>query len=252
MKKINLILGACVIAAATLLASCNNGPQDLTNVRSTTYRYAYTVSGTLTIENKSGVTTAVNVTTNTATIKTALADVTWYEDELSKKTSTTTPAGGTAVTTKKSDKFGVLSYEQLKFEAPVEGYYDYSAIKKATSLSDVYNAYLGKSWNSKMSNYSYYNKGSTIWGDYGYVIKDISVEIYKMGGDYYINPFGDEYVKLADDAFDGFFGDDEFTLKYSTVGSSRMNLTQAAKDDTTVVSSTTTTYDLKFTKVSAE
>ena len=220
------------------------------------------------MEYKSGVTTAVNVTTNTATIKTALADVTWDEDELTKKnfdayqisisgtanwTSTTTPAGGTAVTTKKADKFGVPSYEQLKFEAPYEGYYDWDKLYSATSLSDVYLAYLGS---SRPSNYkgstTYKSKGSTIWAGYGYVINNISIAIYKMGGDYYINPFNDEYIKLADDAFDGFLGDEEFSLKYSTVGTSRLNLTQAAKDDTTVVSSTTTTYDLKFKKVSAE
>ena len=73
----------------------------------------------------------------------------------------------------------------------------------------------------------------------------------KMGGDYYI--WSDsEYVKLPEDAFDGFLGDDEFTLKYSTSVSNRNYLTQSQNDDSAAVNTTETSYNLSFKKVSAK
>ena len=267
MKKINLILGACVIAAAVLLASCQNGPQDMTNVRTHNYRYAYTVTGSLSVTDNYGVTTAYNVETKTASIKKALADISWSEDALAKKNFdsykielsgtadwklTETLAGGTPTTTKFSGKFGMPSYSQLSFTIPLSGYYDYTLLSSAVSLSDVYLAYAGDKYPTNSSGfYSYYSKGNSVLCGYGTVFNDITIELYEMGGDYYIW-FDSEYLKLPEDAFDGFLGDDEFTLKYSTTVSNRTYLTQAQKDDTTAVNTTTTSYNLSFKKVSAE
>lgn len=268
MKKINLILSACVITAAALLASCNNGPQDLTNVRTTNYRYAYTVTGSLSITNNSGVTTSYSVSTDTANIKTAIADVHWTEDVLSDKnfqrydidlsgsadwTSTYTPAGGTATTTKKFDKFGTPRETQLSFKIPVTGYYNYTLLKSAVTQAEVLASYIGTSYPTGLSSllYFHYDEGETVYCGYGTVYNNITIALYEMGGDYYI--WSDsEYVKLPEDAFDGFLGDDEFTLKYSTSVSNRNYLTQSQNDDSAAVNTTETSYNLSFKKVSAK
>ena len=270
MKKINLILSACVIAASALLASCNNGPQDLTNVRTTSYRYAYTVTGSLSITNKTGATTAYNVNTSTANIKDVIADVHWTEDALNDWnfqrydidlvgtadwTSSNTPAGGTETKTKSFNKFGFPTQQRLSFTIPEDGYYNYLLLREALSLSDVVAAYVGDSYpNFSSSTYvpcNYYSEGETVYGGYGTVINDITIKFFEMGGDYYIS-FDNEYVKLPEDAFDGFLGDKEFTLKYSTTSDNRSYLTQAQKDDTAALNTTDISYNLSFKKVSAE
>lgn len=140
MKKINLILGACAIAAAALLVSCNNGTKDYVNVKTINNSYAYNVTGSVKNTTKNGTTTAASENVTTATIKSALAQVTWSEDKLNDSnydyytvkfngtanwTNSYTAAGATTATTSKfTDKFGVegTTVEQERVELPAGWY----------------------------------------------------------------------------------------------------------------------------------
>lgn len=151
MKKINLILGACAIAAAALLVSCNNGTKDYVNVKTINNQYAYSVTGSVTNTTKDGNTTAADVTVTRATIKSALAQVRWSEDKLNDSnydyytvkfngtanwTTSNTPAGSTTATTSKfTDKFGVegTKVEQERVDLPA-GWYESTFFAQIESI----------------------------------------------------------------------------------------------------------------------
>lgn len=127
MKKINLILGACAIAAAALLVSCNNGAKDYVNVTTINNKYVYNVTGSVITTNKNGTTAASSVDVTKQTIKTALARVKWDDDKVDESnyneynvkiegkanwTNSYTAAGATTATeTKWNGDFGMQDTE---------------------------------------------------------------------------------------------------------------------------------------------
>lgn len=290
MKKINLILGACAIAAAALLVSCNNGTKDYVNVRTINNSYAYNVTGSVTNTTKDGNTTAADVTVTTATIKSALAQVTWSEDKLNDSnydkytvkfdgtanwTVSNTPAGSTTATTSKfTDKFGVqeISKNEANKYLVAGNYYPnalldlldsdtwnhpcdyntYAAIRDFSGISqtDVDAAPAGT--------YDDFTKVDAMHSGTHYfyyarnVINSLELSFYEFDGDFYVW-YDNEYVKLPEDGVDGDFGDDEITIKYTlSDADTRTGLSETEKNDTTVVRSTETAYNFTLKLVEAE
>lgn len=83
MKKITLMLCACAMAFAGLLVSCNNGSEKIIFTDSTSYDYAYTVSGTKVVTTETATDKAVLLTTRTETssFSAGNAVITWYEND---------------------------------------------------------------------------------------------------------------------------------------------------------------------------
>ena len=271
MKKINLILGACAIAAAALFVSCNNGTKDYVNVKTINNKYAYNVTGSVTNTSKSGSTTAASVTVTTATIKNAIANVDWSEDKLNDSnydyytinfngtanwTTSYTAAGSTTATTSKfTDKFGKLSTSTTYYTVS-EGWYDMDLITDPTDPSDWTGAFISANYGADTSSatapeWVYYGMYRIPTGTTS-TISSISLEIYEFDGDFYVKD-DNEYVKLPEDAIDGDFGDDEITIKYTLSNAdTRTGLTETEKNDTTVVRSSETAYNFTFKLVEAE
>ncbi|WP_022933555.1 hypothetical protein [Treponema bryantii] len=294
MKKINLILGACAIAAAALLVSCNNGTKDYVKVNTIYNNYTYNVTGSVTNTSKSGTTAATDVTVIKETIKTALGDVNWSDDKVNGSnydkysvtisgaanwTRSYTAAGATSATeTKWNDGFGVEGTEvkQERVALPFGryspafmtqfnniwnsntrdnplSYSDYQSLPLALSLSSNY----VDDATYQADSSSYPNYSSVLGGmSYNFYVEEpcinpLELTFYEFDGDYYYE-INDEYVKLPEDAFDGDFGDDEFTIKFSTTNNTRKNMSQAQKDDTTYVGSSETAIELTFKLVEAE
>ncbi len=292
MKKINLILGVCAIAAAALLVSCNNGAKDYVNVKTIYNNYTYNVTGSVTNTSKSGTTAATDVTVIKETIKTALGDVNWSDDKVNGSnydkysvtisgaanwTRSYTAAGATTATeTKWNDGFGVegtrvvrervnipdgyysstfwsqfqSAYSSNEEDNPLS-YYAYQSLPQALSLSSNYVDVA--TYQADQSSYTTYARHS---GNYYFYVEEpcinpLELTFYEFDGDYYYE-INDEYVKLPEDAFDGDFGDDEFTIKFSNTNNTRKNMTQAQKDDTTYVGSSETAIELTFKLVEAE
>lgn len=223
MKKINLILCACAVALTGLMVSCKNGNVEKIDVTNTETRYIYKVNGTVTMTKKSGTTTAVDTQEITYTIKDAFAGSTNWND----------------------------GYQRS---------YDY--ISEGTN----------EAWESNLNSYnifiyggeiSVYNKNTPATGTATEYVLDntntndpsanslpaLSIpEFGEIDGDYYV--LADSAWVSADDAFDGYIGDDEFTFKYSSAAyDGRMTQTQK---DANAVNNTSATYDLTFTLVSEE
>lgn len=279
MKKINLILSA--VAALALFVSCSNEtPKEWTNVKSHNYRYVYTVTGSMTTTNTTGTESAKNVDKTVQTIKQARADVTWGEDALNGSNynkynatikgtaayvNTITPASGTASSTKKDDAFGNLVHHEDWQEYEIdEGWYDTRVIDRndhttwspeSSDPDDVlYKDPSDPSYDTVNGPYIRWFEEFSIWEDEGYdSIDPISLGIYEISGDYYIY-FDNEYVKLAEDALDGFFGDDEFSINYSTFKDNYNSyLSEDGKKNVSkIVNTTETAYSFTFKKVDAE
>lgn len=84
MKKITLMLCACAMAFAGLLVSCSNGSEKIIFTDSTSYDYAYTVSGSKVVTTE--VATAdkavlLTTTTKTSTFSTGAANISWSEND---------------------------------------------------------------------------------------------------------------------------------------------------------------------------
>ena len=292
MKKINLILGACAIAAAALLVSCNNGTKDYVNVRRINNSYAYNVTGSVTNTTKDGNTTAASVNVTTATIKSATAKVEWSEDKLNDSnydyytvkfdgtanwTTSNTPSGSTTASTSKfTDKFGVEGTEVVRENVQLPaGWYSPAFI---TEFNAVYNSnyednpldyedYLAlqQEFYTNYVNDATYQADPTSYPSYTtrsnnyyyfYVeepcINSLELSFYEFDGDFYVW-YDKEYVKLPEDAVDGDFGDDEITIKYTLSNAdTRTGLNETQKNDTTVVQSTETAYNFTFKLVEAE
>lgn len=293
MKKINLILSA--VAAVALLASCSNGSKDYKDVTTQNYKYAYTVTGSMTTTNKSGTTTAYSTNVEVQTIKNAVAECSYEEDSINESNydaykikikgtadyvNTYTAAGATTATpsTKWTDKFGSLawnSYEQpytlragyylttiinsitLQASSENEGYYMLSHYSPATKSNGAYplqgdaeftddtdpNYHAGYTWVPAHS--------GTIDVSYSY-IADLTFRIQDFDGDYFIQ-FNNEFIPLPEDAFDGFIGDDEFTLTYSTTKDNRGYLNETNHTNAAgALNTTDVEYKLTFKLVEAE
>lgn len=306
MKKINLILSA--VAAVALLASCSNGSKDYKNVKSTEYKYAYTVTGSMTTTDKNGTTTAFTTDKTVQTIKSAVAECSYDEDSLNdsnydaykikvKGTAdyefTTTPANATTAnpSTKKTDKFGplVTSSNTYNINYTVQaGWYSNTILSSLMSYASNDNEalyLLSQSQNQtgvRVSTNRYDPEyasedasgnpitptvGGATWiatttdgnisGTYSYTyyssyISDLSFTIQDFDGDYFIQ-FNNEFIALPEDAFDGFIGDDEFTLTFSTTQDNRSYLNET--DHTNAANALSTTdvdYKLTFKLVEAE
>ncbi|WP_022933562.1 hypothetical protein [Treponema bryantii] len=255
MKKINLILSACAIAAVALLVSCNNGTKDYVNVRTINNSYAYNVTGSVTNTKKDGNTTAASVNVTTATIKSATAKVEWSEDKLNDSnydyytvkfngtanwTTSNTPAGSTTATTSKfTDEFGVegTTVEQERVELPA-GWYSPTFI---TQIDSIYNHNYE---NNPLDYYEYLalqqafvtnyvddaTKQADTTGSYDsytsyssrvryFYVEEPCIDSLELSFYEFDGDFyvwyDNEYVKLPEDAVDGDFGDDEITIKYT-------------------------------------
>lgn len=286
MKKINLILGA--VAAVALLASCSNEtPKEWTNVKNHDYKYAYTVTGSMTTTNKSGNSTAVSTNKTVATIKNAVANISYDEDALDSSNyedysisiagnadyvNTYTAAGATTASpsTKYTDKFGSVrtwtEWEPVYIHVEA-GWYSIAQLASITSYEDLANLTLtpfstdrndGR-FDPNDSAYDSTLAAQYIWQDeiddsYDVPvthsrIDDLSIAVQDFGGDYFIS-FDNEYIALPEDAFDGFIGDDEFTLKYSTKKDNRSYLSQAGYENAAGnVDTTEIEYSFTFKKV---
>jgi len=85
------------------------------------------------------------------------------------------------------------------------------------------------------------------------VIEDLVIGISDFGGDYFID-FDKEFIALPEEAFDGFVGDDEFTLTYSTKKDNRLSyLSQTGFENAgNNLDTTDTEYSFTFKKVNVE
>ena len=82
MKKITLMLCACAMAFAGLLVSCNNGSEKIIFTDSTSYDYAYTLSGSKVVTVQTATDKAVLLTTTTETTSfEGLANISWSEND---------------------------------------------------------------------------------------------------------------------------------------------------------------------------
>jgi len=83
MKKITLMLCACAMAFAGLLVSCNNGSEKIIFTDSTSFDYAYTVSGTKVVTTEYANDKALLLTTRTETssFSAGNAVITWDEND---------------------------------------------------------------------------------------------------------------------------------------------------------------------------
>lgn len=269
MKKINLILSACAIAAVALFVSCNNGTKDYVNVKTINNKYAYNVTGSVTNTSKSGSTTAASVTVTTATIKNVIANVEWSEDKLNDSnydyytinfngtanwTTSYTAAGSTTATTSKfTDKFGKLSTSTV-YTYIADGWYDMTQITDPYDITEWAAAFIDDDPGLDVSSIpgAYWIEDTSIPTGTTSTISSVSLEIYEFDGDFYVKD-DNEYVKLPEDAIDGDFGDDEITIKYTLSNAdTRTSLTETQKNDTTVVRSSETAYNFTFKLVEAE
>ncbi|MCR4630717.1 MAG: hypothetical protein K5786_03725 [Treponema sp.] len=119
MKKISLVLCACAVAMAGLLASCNNGPEEVVFVTEETTEALYDVSGSFTKTETSGLKDATTVTKTVDTITSGYAKFGWTSKTVNeadavnycvwdtkynyKRVETVTPATGDATTTTYSE-----------------------------------------------------------------------------------------------------------------------------------------------------
>ncbi len=280
MKKINLILGA--VAAVALLASCSNGSKDYKNVKSSDYTYAYTVTGSVTTTNKSGTTAASSSTVKVETIKTAIAQCTYTEDALDTRNydaykiniggkaeavNTVTPLGATTAnpSSKETVDFGTAHYSDSWYSKTISipaGWYSNSVYNDY--MDGIQNGFYGEPHNptpvstnlSDTSYATYCNQVSTAYNGLVYYKKYqgtyLELTIQDFDGDYFIG-FNNEFIALPEDAFDGFIGDDEFTLTYSTTKDNRSYLNET--DHTNAAGALNTTdveYKLTFKLVEAE
>lgn len=290
MKKINLILGA--VAAVALLASCSNGSKDYKNVKTTDYTYAYTVTGSMTTTDKSGTTAGSRTSVTVQTIKSAIAQCTYSEDALNESNydgykiriggkaeavNTVTPLGATTAdpSTKSTVDFGDghwSDWNWKNFRVPAGWYANQYASDFAYYTNAVRNGFWGEpdeddlpsplstSETGTVYNAGGANEGEAFWfSGYNGGIRYknfqgtyLEINVQDFDGDYFIQ-FNNEFIPLPEDAFDGFIGDDEFTLTYSTKQDNRTDLSETDHTNAAGAFSTTDVeYKLTFKLVEAE
>lgn len=210
MKKINLILCACAVALAGLMVSCKNGNVEKIDVTSTETSYIYKVNGTVTYTMKSGTTTAVDTQEITYTIKDA------YTGRLT------------------TGEYETWESNQCSYGISLSGG-EISLYLKDTPATGTATEYVLDNTNTNDPSASY--------------IPSLEIPTFnEIDGDYYV--LADSAWVSADDAFDGYIGDDEFTFKYTSAAyDGRMTQTQK---DANAVNNTSATYDLTFTLVGEE
>ena len=154
MKKITLMLCACAMAFAGLLVSCSNGSEKIIFTDSTSYDYAYTVSGTKVETTESATDKAALLTTTTVTssFSAGNAIISWSEND---DTTLDWKNYSFSVNAARGDKVTSIKYtgtSASSYTAPEDAHVDNTSISLLAdydffSLGDAYYAGSGSEWN---------------------------------------------------------------------------------------------------------
>ncbi|MBP3742608.1 MAG: hypothetical protein J6J00_06440 [Treponema sp.] len=221
MKKMSLVLCACAVAMAGLLASCSNGPEEVVFDTYETTRYMYDVSGSFTRLEKSGLADAVTTTTKKETITNGFTAFRWesktpenrdtltyYLDDCNfkvKRSDVSTPSSGDPTTTTYSDFYDSLWWVQA-WNTTI------------TSLD-------GNNGFSKVGNKYYARVNAMSWGD-DYVVGEITLSADPATSDTFTLSFS-----ATDDQFNT-DADDDGTVDYynQTTWSCSLTFTKKAEN----------------------
>ena len=183
MKKMSLVLCACAVAMAGLLASCSNGPEEVVFVTRETTEALYDVSGSFTKTVTSGLKDATTVTETVDTITSGYAKFGWTSKTVNesdavnyelwgsgynyKRVETVTPTTGDATTTTYSEANEDMWWHDGWTSAP---FYTFdSAVgdgNNTTGFSKIDGKYYALMQVTNWSTYKYMDSGNfTVTGD---------------------------------------------------------------------------------------
>ena len=181
MKKMSLVLCACAVAMAGLLASCSNGPEEVVFVTEETTEALYDVSGSFTKTVTSGLKDATTVTETVDTITSGYAKFGWTSKTVNesdavnyclwdsgynyKRVETVTPASGDATTTTFSEANGNLWWVDGWTSSPFYTF-DSAVGDDTTGFSKIDGKYYALLRVSNWSTYDHMVNGTfTVTGD---------------------------------------------------------------------------------------